>query len=455
MGLVWMGYNWGLLSDNPDLLPARVLMLTKKMSFSILCKVVIFIFMFLFDVPVIKADIFNDMIKVTASDGDEVDLFGSSVSVSGNTAIIGAHRNDDAGNDSGSAYLFGLAGNEIIKLTANDASAGNNFGYSVSISGTRAIVGAPRESSVISASGAAYIFDVTTGNQISKLKAPDPENFDQFGTAVAISGNTAVISALYDDDDGFNTGSAYLFDITTGNQIAKLTANDAVERERFGFSVAINENWALVGAVLANENGIEKGAVYVFDVKTGNQLFKLTSTDGRHNDTFGNSVAVSGNTAVIGARNYDYISSITGRHAGSAYLFDLSTGSQLAKLLPDDSSANDKFGYSVAISDDVAYVASPFDDYSVLENTGSVYVFDVSTGNQIGKLSAPDEIEHLNFGYSIASSDDKLIVGARGFDIKRKNSVGAAYIYVPEPSTHLLAIIGIISLVVISRRRKK
>ncbi len=106
---------------------------------------------------------------------------------------------------------------------------------------------------------------MTTGNQLAKFTASDAAAGDLFGFSVAISGNTALVGARWDDDGGPKSGSAYLFDVTTGNQIAKLTADDAATDDIFGFSVAISGNTALVGAFRDDDGGSDSGSAYLFE----------------------------------------------------------------------------------------------------------------------------------------------------------------------------------------------
>jgi hypothetical protein len=202
-------------------------------------------------------------------------LFGSSVDISGNGAIVGAFGNDDAcpseiGCNSGAAYLFDLTtGQQLFKLTASDAAKGDNFGAHrrVGISGNRAIVGASTKDDAGQNSGAAYLFDVATGKEIRKLTASDAAAGDFFGTAVAISGNTAIVGAQWKNG---GTGAAYLFDVSTGEELLKLTAPAPAAGEHFGLSVDIEGNTAIVGApynlnrLLTPNPG--KGSVYVFDI---------------------------------------------------------------------------------------------------------------------------------------------------------------------------------------------
>jgi WD40 repeat protein len=187
------------------------------------------------------------------------------VAISGNTAIVGAHGNDDGGSGSGSAYLFDVAtGVQLTKLNANDAAADDLFGYSVGISGNTAIVGAYGNDDSGSFSGSAYLFDVTTGLELSKLTASDAAARDGFSFSVGISGNTAIVGAFGDRVAGLDTGSAYLFDVAAGTQISKLTASDAAEDDLFGWSVAISSNRAIVGAWGNDDAGSSSGSAYLY-----------------------------------------------------------------------------------------------------------------------------------------------------------------------------------------------
>ena len=364
--------------------------------------------------------------KLLNSDWTGNDHFGCSVAIAGNIAIVGAYRNDDGGgNASGSAYLFDIAtGTQFDKLTASDAEAGDYFGWSVAIDGNVAIIGARLDDDGGYDFGSAYLFGVTTGVQIAKLTASDAAAGDHFGCSVAIYGDVAIVGATEDDDGGSSSGSAYLFDVTTGTQLAKLTASDAAEGDAFGVSVAIDSNIAIVGAAGNDDDGSNSGSAYLFDVTTGTQLSKLTASDAAADDWFGRSVAIDGNIVIVGAYGNDD----DGSYSGSAYLFDVTTGTQLAKLLASDAEAGDSFGWSVAIDGNIVIVGASGDDEGGA-SSGSAYLFDVTTGTQLAKLTASDATGGDNFGGSVAIAGDVAIVGAALKGVGGYIEVGAVYLF--------------------------
>jgi hypothetical protein len=255
-----------------------------------------------------------------ASDPGAGDSFGGSVSISGTTAIVGArHQNPFSSHDSGSAYLFDtVTGLQVAKLMGINAGSDDDFGTSVWISGTTAIVGATRDDDSGPFSGAAYLFDAVTGLQIARLLPSDGETGDAFGTSVSIIGTTAIVGAPGDDDNDTNSGAAYLFDTVTGLQIAKLSPSDGALGDGFGGSVSISSNsTAIIGAPGDDDNGSASGSAYVFDTVTGLQIAKLLPNDGATGDIFGASIAVSGSTAILGA----FADDDNGSDSGSAYLF--------------------------------------------------------------------------------------------------------------------------------------
>ena len=217
-----------------------------------------------------------EVAKLVAADGATNDFFGFSVALSGNTAVIGALRddNDVNGVDSGSAYMFtrsGITWRQQAKLTAADGAANDTFGGNVAISGDTAVIGAARDDDTGDNSGAAYVFirSGTTWSQQAKLTAADGAANDRFGTRVALSGNTTVIGAILDDDKGNDSGTAYVFarSGTAWSQQAKLTATDGAADDVFGWSVALSGDTVVIGAptsIFVLPGGT--GSAYVFDI---------------------------------------------------------------------------------------------------------------------------------------------------------------------------------------------
>ena len=206
--------------------------------------------------------------KLTASDGTEDDHFGNSVSIDGDYAVIGAIWDDDA---SGSAYIFhrnGTSWIEQTKLTASDGAPDDRFGSSVSISGDYAVIGAYGGDDILNNRGAAYIFhrSGTNWTQQAKISAYDGAEDDWFGWSVSIDGDYVVIGSVDDDDNGSASGSAYIFhrNGTTWTLQNKITASDGAASDEFGNSVSISGDYAVIGALWDYDNGSGSGSAYVF-----------------------------------------------------------------------------------------------------------------------------------------------------------------------------------------------
>ena len=395
-----------------------------------------FIFLFIYLVVSQPAYAQVSEFKITASDGAAVDAFGYSVSISGDYAVVGAFLDDDSGSSSGSAYIFKRVGEswaQEAKLLPADGAASDKFGRSVSISGDYAVVGAFFDSDNGIASGSAYVFKRTGASwaEEAKLFPSDGATSDVFGISVSISGDYAVVGASGDDDNGSASGSAYVFKRsgTSWAQETKLLPSDAAAGDFFGKSVSISGDYAVVGAQENDDNGTNSGSAYVFkrtDV-TWTQEAKLLPSDGATIDVFGISVSISGDYAVVGAHR----DSDNGSFSGSAYVFKRTdvTWTQEAKLLPSDGAADDQFGISVSISGDYAVVGAQENDDNG-SNSGSAYLFKRSDTiwTQEAKLLASDGAAADEFGRSVSISGDYAVVGAWR-DNDNGTDAGSAYLY--------------------------
>ncbi len=331
--------------------------------------------------------------KLTASDGTADHRFGVSVAISGDTIIVGACGGP------GAAYVFAKpAGGwmnmtQTAKLTASDGAADDQFGWSVAISGDTVVVGADLHD--VSGNngnfdqGTAYVFvkpgaGWTNMTQTAKLTASDGETENYFGASVTIGGDTVVVGA----EGAVFPGAAYVFAKPAGGwtnmtQTARLTASDGVMGDQFGGSVAISGDTVAVGAPVHKFWADERGAAYVFAKPPGGwanmtQTAKLTASDGRMGDYFGGSVAISGDTVVVGADSAD----VGGKYdRGTAYVFakpgaGWTNMTQTAKLTASDGAASDQFGRAVGVEGNTAVIGAYGDD----SDKGSAYIMQAEGG---------------------------------------------------------------------------
>ncbi|AKU98770.1 hemagglutinin protein [Labilithrix luteola] len=341
------------------------------------------------------------------------DDLGVSMAVSGDTAIIGA---PGTASRQGAAHVFVRSGGTwslLQKLIVNDTTSFDNFGWSVALDGDVAIVGAVGKDAM----GAAYVFVRSRGawSLQQTLAASDGHAGDFFGSSVALSGNTALIGA---NQKAGLQGAAYFFVRSEKgwSERQKLTGTDTGDQDSFGYSLAISGDTAVVGAC---GQGYNAGAAYVF-VRSGEAWFqqqKLTGSDIVQGDSFGISVALSGDTVIVGAY-------ATANRQGAAYVFVRSgeTWSQEQKLVADDWAASDYFGVSLALGEDTAVIGA----YGKATYRGAAYVFVRSGGAwfQRQKLTASDARDYDSFGSSVALSEGAALVGA-----SRNANHGAAYAF--------------------------
>lgn len=345
------------------------------------------------------------------------------------------------------ATVFAEDWGQIIKLVASDRHANAHFGFSVSISGDYAIVGASLEATDDSgtnplfAAGAAYIF-VRSGNiwvQQQKLAASDRDGSELFGYSVCVDGDYAIVGAVYDHHDSshgdslFRAGSAYIFKRSGSvwTQQQKLVASDREEEDDFGISVSISGDYAIVGACFQDLSSsssnpiLDAGAAYIF-VRTDTgwiQQQKITPSTRGIGYEFGYSVSLSGDYAIIGAagedQNPDYMDSLD---AGAAYVFRRidTTWTQTQKLVASDRMPSDNFGAAVSISGNYAIIGSPDHDFDtssvVTPQAGAAYIYmrtDSSWFEQ-QKIFDTTRYRDLHFGYSVSLSGDNVIAGTEG-----------------------------------------
>jgi phospholipase C len=385
--------------------------------------------------------------QLVAPDGTLADLFGSSVALSGDTALVGARLGDtlDGGSDAGSAYVFVrnlTSWSFQQKLTAADGEGSDGFGWSVALSGDTAVVGAPLDNtSAGTDAGSAYVFvrTLTSWSFQQQLTASGAASNDQFGQSVAVIGDTALVGAPGGESaTDTNLDSAYAFTRTSTSWSLqqKLTASDGQKGDQFGSSVALSSDTALVGARLDDTAGVtDAGSAYVFN-RSGSSWSlqqKLQLAEGAlPRDGFGRSVALSGDTALVGSPNDDTIAGNS--NAGTAYVFTRSgtSWSLQERLTASDARASDNFGTSVALDGDTALVGSPGDDNAGGADAGSAYAFIRSgtTWSLQQKLTQPDGAAGDGFGRSVRLSFGTALVGAPGDDTSTGTDAGSAHVFI-------------------------
>ena len=357
--------------------------------------------------------------------------------------------------------------NETAELTASDRAQNDFLGDSVSISGDTVVVGALRDDCAAGIRcGSAYVFEKPIGGwsgaltETAKLNASDPvvggvfSGSGEFGGSVSISGDTVMVGAEKNDCQAtpnppflpFGCGAAYVFEKPIGGwsgaltETAKLNTSDLEDRENlFGHSVSISGDTVVVGAPFCVVS-CGQGAAYIFEKPIGGwsgtltETAKLTASDAAGVDTFGNSVSISGDSVVVGARS------------DPAYVFEKpATGwadtTEDAKLAASDAAQRDFFGFSVSIAGDTVVVGAYNSDGACPDGDrrGSAYVFEKPIGGWSGpltqnaKLTASDAAQRDSFGFSVSIAGDAVVVGARGDDCAAGQDCGSAYIFVNRP----------------------
>ena len=392
----------------------------------------------------------NEIQKLTASDATPSDHFGTSVRIFREVLVVGATKAGDLAN-SGAAYVFRLDQKtgqwaQEQRITPADAGVGDNFGISAAINPIDPnviIVGAYLDDDNGFNSGSAYVFRYNPDSQLlaqeQKLTAWDGDELDRFGWSVAVWGNVAMIGARLDEDPEQDTGSVYVFGYDapseTWVQQQKLIPSNTEFHGRFGSSVSLQGDRVLIGASTDSEQGSGAGAAYIFGYDVNTQSWveqqKLLPSDG--GGAFGWwHIALDGDTALIGAHQ---AAAPPLFNIGAAYVFRFDPdGSgqwvQEQKLTASDPAVEDWFGWSVSLKGDLALVGAILDDdYANGSGSAYIYTFDGTEWSETAKLRY-EEVEGVHaFGVSVATDGEHVIVGANFTTVDEQAEAGAAYIY--------------------------
>jgi hypothetical protein len=350
--------------------------------------------------------------------------FGAEVAISGDTVVVGAPYADDQGFDSGAAYIFqydpvGQDWVQAARLTASDAGPSHQFGTDVAIQGDTVVVGAP----ISIPGGAVYVFYRDQGGpgawgQVARVKGLDTSWNDYFGFSLGLDGDTLVVGAYAGGD---YDGQAYIFYRNQGGpdawgQVAKLVGSEVVPYDYFGSAVAVSGDTAVVGACGSGDNST--GAVYLFQRDQGGpdawgESAKLALADGTPADWFGLPVAIHGDIAAVSA---------SGRPPdGAVYLFyrdegGLGNWGQMAAITATEPLTVTGFGASVSIVSDTLVVGAP-----ARRPAGAAYLFARNQGGpeawgRVARLTAGDAKPGAGLGSGVGLAGDLLAAGAPGDD---------------------------------------
>ena len=385
----------------------------------------------------------KELVKLTAGDKGASDNFGGAVSIYGKYAIVGALNEDTGGSNAGAAYVFvqndNLSWTQVSKLQAENVAASANFGCAVAINERFAFVGAINEDTSASNAGSVYVFEQKSDGvwyQIQQLQASDRQANDNFGGAIALSGNAVVIGAMGEDTNGTSSGAAYVFELDNNigrwSEVKKLKGSDAKAYDYFGNAVAICDNIAIVGAYLLSPGGTsDAGACYIYERNVaGNwqEVQRINASDKESSDNFGVSVGIDGHFAVIGASGEDNAYA----NAGALYVFERAADGmwdEKAKIQASDKKASNYFGCSVGISGDTIIAGATGKD-ETNNDIGGAYLYRISDGiwSEVAMLTASDRQASDQMGNSVAISGGFALVGAKLQD-SGDTDAGAAYVF--------------------------
>jgi hypothetical protein len=351
------------------------------------------------------------------------DRFGESISLFDDQAIISKINNSE---NKGEAIVFEFINNEWTQIESlNHASIESNdqYGYSVSISGTLAVIGAPRDDDNGENSGAAYVFKKVMGSWVfeEKIISTDGSEYDQFGSHVRISGSEIFVGAKGYDSTKTNAGSVYVYQNTKNkwSQTNQIFIPDPISEDEFGSFLGVSAGKLIVGS--------NRGTVYSFNSMKSNWAFseKLTVEAGSTYDRFGNSVSIFGDFAAVGS----YKDDDNGPNSGSVYIYEYTTLKgwvQKVIIHASDATGHDYFGSSVHLSENRLIVGAENADNNEF-SSGAVYVFDLENNvwSQTTKLTGDNFSSADNYGASVSYSNNHILVGASG----ENSQEGSVYIY--------------------------
>ncbi len=297
--------------------------------------------------------------------------FGNALDLDGHLIIIGSRNDDEFGTNAGAAFLYNLLDGSLVKkITSPEPDEGNQFGHSVSIDNGNIAIGAWLSDKVANEGGSVFLFNIDNNDSIT-ITPPSPNDFDQFGASVSISGNQVAVGSPFRDSAIENTGSAYVFSLT-GNLLHQFSSPSTTIGAVFGASVDLEGNNLIVGAPEANSTGL----VFLFDLNTPETPITISAPDSQAGDKFGEALSIKSNLILIAAHSFHHAAT----DSGKVYLFDLDTNLITSFTHPNPANA-DLFGFSVSLSSEAALIGTPKDD-DLGSSSGTAIYLPIRTPSQ-------------------------------------------------------------------------
>ena len=273
--------------------------------------------------------------------------------------------------------------------------------------------------------GRAYVYDTKTGTLLHTFDNPTPADGDRFGIRLAMDGDYAVIGAWSDDTLVDHTGAAYIYHMETGELIHTVDNPEPANADHFGYDIAAAGGYTAIAAADDDDPFGDSGSVYIFDILSGNLIHTIRNPSPNTGDDFGHSVGMSDEYVVISAPYDD----TTGTNHGRVYVFDVTTGSLIYTFDNPDPDDSDRFGLRADVSGHYALIAAYEDDVAA-SNAGAVYIYDLRNGSHIQTLLYQNDASASDgFGINLAIHNNHIAVGANLDDQPSATDAGSAYLY--------------------------
>ncbi|GEC36467.1 hypothetical protein EME01_05390 [Sinorhizobium meliloti] len=354
------------------------------------------------------------------SPGTDWDLFGETLAMEGPYLAIRAAGEDF--NESNNGYVWvrdSATGAALYAIAEPQPFATSNFGWAMDMQGGRIAIGAPDNDTGANQAGRAWIFNAANGALLTTLANPAPTVDDIFGSGIALYGNLVAVGAPYNDTGATNAGTVYVFNATTGALTQTIDNPAPGNGDLFGSSLALEGNNLVIGAVSDDPGGtVDAGSAYVYNASTGALISTWNNPLPSTNDEFGQTVGIANNIALVTAGT---------PHAGVAYTFNPATGTNIATLTKPGSGTGSEFGYSSAISGPFAAIGA-FGDQLTSSN-GRAFIYNTASGALLHSVESSMPATTDSYATGIALDGGLLAVGDPRDTEIGPNFVGAVHIY--------------------------